>query len=560
MKRGYDSGTSRRDFTKKPRHAQGQYMNQTYGYPMGMPGMGMDMNMGMGMGMPGMGMGMNMPPGDPNAMNNGGMGMDPHMMGQSYNPAAMMGHYGNPMMPTQSSNDRQFQTSNTIYVGDLPPNIKPNDILRNVKTGNVESLRILDAKKCAFISFFNIGSAIALFDRAQRQGFVVRNQPVRIQYANNSKIPASSISAYQNGATRTVFIGNLDSSHTEEEIRNAVEDYGQVERIDHVGLKNIAFVHFCNVAAAVKCVQEMPQQPAWTNCRVNFGKDPCAPKGGEMTNMPLEGGMDYMGQGYGGYPSAAGAMAPGGDMMGVPAQYNPMMTMGASANRTVFVSNIVNEATLEDICDVIRGGLVQRIKYLRDRNIAFVTFIDPICANQLLEWNNSHGVVLKGRRLRMSWSRPSSVPPNIMAAVQQGASRNVYLGQLDESFTVDRLRADLSHFGEIELVNIIADKKCGFVNFADIQSAIKAVGEIGRLPGYANVRVNYGKDRCANAFRVFQGGRNGHRGGNGASGGRGESHHHHNNSTHEDDHHPVSEESRPIIEHDNEIREPNEPE
>ncbi|KAJ1963090.1 hypothetical protein IWQ62_003326, partial [Dispira parvispora] len=95
MKRGYDSGTSRRDFTKKPRHAQGQYVNQNYGYPMGMPGMGMDMNMGMGMGMGmpgmGMGMGMNMPPGDLSTMNSGGMSMDPHMMGQSYNPAAMMG-------------------------------------------------------------------------------------------------------------------------------------------------------------------------------------------------------------------------------------------------------------------------------------------------------------------------------------------------------------------------------------------------------------------------------------------------------------------------------------
>ena len=88
--------------------------------------------------------------------------------------------------------------------------------------------------------------------------------------------------------------------------------------------------------------------------------------------------------------------------------------------------------------------------------------------------------------------------------------------------TKEALYSYFEEFGEIELVNIVAEKRIGFVCFTDIVSAMKAVeamrasygseGSFGGVGGVGGVgggkegsglfrRVNFGKDRCANAFR-----------------------------------------------------------
>ena len=45
-------------------------------------------------------------------------------------------------------------------------------------------------------------------------------------------------------------------------------------------------------------------------------------------------------------------------------------------NRTVYLGNIHPETTLEEICNTIRGGILQQIRYIQDKHIAFVTFVD----------------------------------------------------------------------------------------------------------------------------------------------------------------------------------------
>lgn len=58
--------------------------------------------------------------------------------------------------------------------------------------------------------------------------------------------------------------------------------------------------------------------------------------------------------------------------------------------------------------------------------------------------------------LKIGWGKPSAVAANVLLAVQQsGATRNVYLGNLDESVTEVTLREDLSRFGPIDQVKIV---------------------------------------------------------------------------------------------------------
>lgn len=84
-----------------------------------------------------------------------------------------------------------------------------------------------------------------------------------------------------------------------------------------------------------------------------------------------------------------------------------------------------------------------------------------------------------------------------------GATRNVYIGNIEdfETFSEDRLKRDFGEYGDIELVNFLKEKNCGFVNFTNVSNAIKAIEGVKNKPDYANLRIAHGKDRCANPPR-----------------------------------------------------------
>ncbi|KAJ7810815.1 hypothetical protein B0H13DRAFT_1667247, partial [Mycena leptocephala] len=114
------------------------------------------------------------------------------------------------------------------------------------------------------------------------------------------------------------------------------------------------------------------------------------------------------------------------------------------------------------------------------------------------------GLTLNNRRLKIGWGKNSGpLPPTLALAVHAGATRNVYIGNVEdfEVFSEERLKADFGEFGDIELVNFLKEKNCAFVNFTNISNAIKAIDAIKNRPEYANLRIAHGKDRCANPPR-----------------------------------------------------------
>ena len=180
--------------------------------------------------------------------------------------------------------------------------------------------------------------------------------------------------------------------------------------------------------------------------------------------------------------------------------------MNNLGNRTIYLGNIHPETTIEEICNVVRGGLLHHIRYIPDKHICFVTFIDPTAAASFYALSNLQGLMIHNRRLKIGWGKHSgALPPPIALAVSGGASRNVYIGNLDETWTEERLRQDFSEYGEIELVNTLREKSCAFVNFTNIANAIKAIEAIRGKDEYRKFKVNFGKDRCGNAPRQSQG-------------------------------------------------------
>jgi RNA recognition motif-containing protein len=173
-------------------------------------------------------------------------------------------------------------------------------------------------------------------------------------------------------------------------------------------------------------------------------------------------------------------------------------------NRTVYLGNIHPETTLEEICNVVRGGILHHIRYIADKHICFVTFVDSNAAVAFYQMSTLQGLMIHNRRLKIGWGKHSGpLPPGIAIAVHAGASRNVYIGNVDfETFSEEKLRQDFSEYGDIELVNTLREKSCAFVNFTNISSAIKAIDGASQKEELKKLKINFGKDRCGNPPRA----------------------------------------------------------
>ncbi|MCJ1399082.1 hypothetical protein MMC11_002284 [Xylographa trunciseda] len=397
-------------------------------------------------------------------------------------------------------------TSRTVYLGNIPPETSAEEILGHVRSGQIESVRLLPDKNCAFISFLDGSSATHFHSDAILKKLSIRGQDIKIGWGKPSQVPTSvALAVQQSGASRNVYLGNLPEEVSEAELREDLGKFGPIDTIKIVREKSIGFVHFLSIGNAIKAVSQLPQEPKWqAPRRVYYGKDRCA----YVSKTQQQNAAQYLGiaPGYAHVLNGAdrdlisNALA----QQSVAAAAVATTAGGVSnlGNRTVYLGNIHPETTIEEICNVVRGGLLHHIRYIPDKHICFVTFIDPTSAASFYALSNLQGLMIHNRRLKIGWGKHSgALPPAIALAVSGGASRNVYIGNLDESWSEERLRQDFSEYGEIELVNALREKSCAFVNFTNIANAIKAIEAMRGREEYRRFKINFGKDRCGNPPR-----------------------------------------------------------
>lgn len=396
--------------------------------------------------------------------------------------------------------------SRTVYLGNIPPDTPAEEILGHVRSGQIESVRLLPDKNCAFISFLDSSAATHFHSDAILKKLSIKGQDIKIGWGKPSAVPTSvALAVQQSSASRNVYLGNIPETTTEQELREELSKFGPIDTVKIVREKAIGFVHFLSIGNAIKAVTQLPQEPKWqVPRRVYYGKDRCA----YVSKTQQQNAAQYLGiaPGFAHVLNSAdrdlisSALA----QQSVAAAAVATTAGGAQnvGNRTVYLGNIHPETTIEEICNVIRGGLLHHIRYIPDKHICFVTFIDPTAAASFFALSNLQGLMIHNRRLKIGWGKHSgALPPAISMAVAGGASRNVYIGNLDETWTEERLRQDFSEYGEIELINTLREKSCAFVNFTNIANAIKAIEAIRGRDEYKRFKVNFGKDRCGNPPR-----------------------------------------------------------
>ncbi|KAI5952925.1 hypothetical protein KGF57_004131 [Candida theae] len=405
--------------------------------------------------------------------------------------------------------------SRTVYLGNIPSDIQPNELLDYVRSGILENVKIIPAKNCAFISFIDHQSALLFHSDCILKKLNIKGHDIRIGWGKNTSILPAVLEAIQrDGATRNVYLGNLNNPATgqmitEEELREDLSCFGIIDSIKIIPEKGIAFIHFLSILSAVRCVANLPTKEKYLDKKCFYGKDRCA----FITKTQQHNAAQYLGlaPGMEHIVTAADREFISSALVQQSAAAAQIATQAGGANnlgnRTVYLGNLHQDSSVEEICNVVRGGLLQSIRFLKERHVCFITFIDPIAAAQFFAMCQLHGLTIHNRRIKVGWGKHSGPLSNALSlAVSNGASRNIYIGNLNnlEFYNPKKLREDFSKFGDIEQINYLEEKNCAFINFVNIANAIKAIDGIKSFPDYKNLKINFGKDRCGNLPRQFQ--------------------------------------------------------
>ncbi|ORX45806.1 hypothetical protein BCR36DRAFT_332819 [Piromyces finnis] len=427
---------------------------------------------------------------------------------QLYNSQAMA-TAGSPNTPPQMMINPLLRT---VYIGNLPNGTTYEELLNHVRGGKLDNAKIFEDKNYAFVTFVEASSAVAFYQSATLRRITIHNQDAKIGWGKPVQISPNILLAVQNNASRNIFIGNLDETITQEYLEKEFSQFGPIDVIKVLPEKRIAFVHMTSIAAAMRAIQTFQNEKRWIDHRINYGNDRCALpvklKINSNNNALLFGNNNglpysqYNNNTLNSYPSLLQITSTTAN--NYPNLYSSsfptvILNSNPSFNRTVYLGGFGPDITIKDICDVIRGGILQEIKYKSEGNCAFVTFVDPNTATSFYNKVSCEGIIIKGKRItKVGWGKHPTLSQHLSTAIQNGATRNVYIGQLEDGTTEEKLRKDFSEFGDIELINLIPEKKYGFVNFTSIKAAVKAVESMRNNSFYENQKISYGKDRCGN--------------------------------------------------------------
>ncbi|CCF56966.1 hypothetical protein KAFR_0B06690 [Kazachstania africana CBS 2517] len=439
-----------------------------------------------------------------------------HMLStQTTNPMLPMNHEPNPitMQPFMANDPLNFTNapSRTVYLGNIPQGLTIKELLDHVRSGVVESVKILPTKLCAFISFIDERGALLFHSDAILKRLNIRGKDIKIGWGKSNHIDSIVAARITNdGATRNVYIGQLNDDPTittEQELEKDMQKFGEIDCIKFLSNKGIAFVHFASISVAIYVVQNLSKlNEKYKNKRIFYGKDRCA----FITKTQQHNAAQFLGL----QPNMA-KLVKFTDHEFIS---NALLQQSAAAaaiatsaggpnnlgNRTIYLGNLPKGVKIEEICNVVRGGLLQNIKLLSDRFACFITFIDPTAAAQFYAMSSLHGLTIQKNRCKVGWGKHSGPLSNALAlAISNGASRNIYIGNVDfekknEYFNEEHLREIFEEFGEVEQINFLREKGCCFVNFTNINHAILALDKIKSLPEFEDLKINFGKDRCGN--------------------------------------------------------------
>jgi len=167
--------------------------------------------------------------------------------------------------------------------------------------------------------------------------------------------------------------------------------------------------------------------------------------------------------------------------------------MGAGAlSRAVFLKHVPPGVTAEDIINETAGyGVVESVRLSAERGEALVAYVDAQAAAMLLQ--DRPTIHFANGAAELSWGKAKAMTPDLVGAIQQGATRNLYVGALPTGVTNENLLALCTPFGAVESARML-HSGVGYVNFCTVEAAVGARARLHGTPGREWTPLAEGED------------------------------------------------------------------
>lgn len=163
---------------------------------------------------------------------------------------------------------------------------------------------------------------------------------------------------------------------------------------------------------------------------------------------------------------------------------------------TLWVGNVPPDCTEEELRMAFSPhGYIENVKIVAQKNCAFIRY-DSL-ESAAVGHEAMHGQSIRNYVLRVGWGKPDVYGVTKQEPRETGPPpcRNLWLGNIGPLVQEDELRTSFEAFGKIEKIKLLPEKKCAFVNFMNMEEAMRARSAMqGRMLGGQPLKINYGKD------------------------------------------------------------------
>jgi RNA recognition motif-containing protein len=422
----------------------------------------------------------------------------------SYNPFMAMAAQSMPMtmQAQQPQMAMNLAPSRAIYMGNVPGTATEADIIPLASSyGQLESVRIVPEKHCAFVNFVADSAAQAFMAQASENQVFVCGQVVRVGWGKTR--PPQSQGGHETRApikpSRSVHLGNLPLMATEADIFAVASPFGPMDSVRLMPGRGFAFVNFVQESSATAFMAQasagypilvcgMPVRCGWAKPQAERGL------GGVGMLDQYGGGMQ------GGYGGQMG-------MRSAPPQ---------QPSRSVYLGNIPETATEIDLQGMANMyGELESVRVMPDKHCAFVNFVQESSATAFMaQASAGYPILVLGMPVRVGWAKPqgqdrgmgggvaggpyAGAPMPARGPPPQQPSRAVYMGNVPDTATDADIIPLASTYGQLESVRVMPEKHCAFVNFMQESSATAFMAQAEANQVFVCgqvVRVGWGKSR-----------------------------------------------------------------
>jgi len=337
----------------------------------------------------------------------------------------------------------------------------------------------LPTKCCAFLNFVQQTHAEEFYRSANtEQPIMICGHPIKVGWAKSTPINADLLKDInESSATRSLFVGNVALTVSEEIMAEVFGAFGEIDSIIILRDKGIAFVNLTSVKGALSAKTALSgSELHGRRIHVNFAKESKGvnPIRGSAASSPQQASPRQRA-----FPHAG----------------NPNPVEGAPVSRSLYLGNLHADSTYHDILPLAnRYGAVEYAKIVPAKKCAFINFVDDRAA-QAFYYNSFQQLNIRGNDIRLGWAKSSPIAPALLEHIRQGATRNLFVGNVTETVTEEMLKNLFSPFGEFDSVSILHQKGIAFVNMTSINGAVTARTALqGHELEGKQLKINFAKE------------------------------------------------------------------